>query len=170
MIIYSKNGKEIPLKNGVIINPGSFIQEGEKFTTVEKKSILIITKGEWNNQCQAREYDGMELKALWKKLKKNSCKAKKLWYIEVEREINQARQPHKMKNKIKATVEITDTYGWDANYSWVRRTEIRYHTERELIRAAKKFAGWTGIRCGKENYGETIILRPQGICQVMFIV
>lgn len=75
-----------------------------------------------------------------------------------------------MKKEIqKCMVEITDTFGGESNYSWVRRDEIQFRTERGLIQAAKKFAGWTGIKCRKVNYGETVALYPQGMCQVMFI-
>ncbi len=76
-----------------------------------------------------------------------------------------------MKTKtIKATVEITDTYGGEANYSWVRRKEIEAKTPGGLVRAAKKAFGWENTRCRKQDCAETIILRPAGICQMMFIV
>ena len=46
-------------------------------------------------------------------------------------------------------VEITDTFGGEANYSWVVRGDI--YTQKDTInarvRAAKKFAGWQGIKC-----------------------
>jgi len=73
---------------------------------------------------------------------------------------------------MKHLVEITDTYGGEANYSWVVRDTI--YTQKDTInarvRAAKKFAGWQGIRCFVENYGDTLIIRPRtGLCQIMFV-
>ena len=74
-----------------------------------------------------------------------------------------------MKKTIKATAEITDTYAGEANYSWARRKEIEAKTQAGLVRAAKKAFGWEGIRCRKQDCGDLVILRPQGICQIMFI-
>lgn len=71
------------------------------------------------------------------------------------------------------TIEVTDTFGGEANYSWVRRYTIQQEskslTDRQVIREAKKLAGWTGIRCNKSDFGDMIELRPAGMCQVMFI-
>ena len=74
------------------------------------------------------------------------------------------------KEIITATVEITDTFGGEANYSWIRRKEITARTRGGLVRAAKKAMGWENVRCRKQDYADTIILRPQGTCQIMFIV
>ena len=69
-------------------------------------------------------------------------------------------------------IEVTDTFGGEANYSWV----CRYHlsckglTDRQIIRRAKKLAGWNGMRCDVESYGDSWTLRPRkGVCVVMFI-
>lgn len=70
------------------------------------------------------------------------------------------------------TFEQTDTFGGDANYCWVRRGEYtgkKADSDLSLVRAAKKFAGFTGIRCRVENWGQTIAIYPAGICQVCFI-
>lgn len=66
-------------------------------------------------------------------------------------------------------VEVTDTFGGEANYAWVRRYAIADGTRRALVRRAKRAAGWTGIRCAVSEYGDTIEVRPAGLCQVMFI-
>jgi hypothetical protein len=70
-------------------------------------------------------------------------------------------------------IEVTDTFGGESNYSWVRRYEINVTnkplTDRQIIREAKSLAGWTGLKCKKVSYGDMIDLRPVGICQVMFI-
>lgn len=68
--------------------------------------------------------------------------------------------------------EVTDTFGGDANYSWVRRETVTMPdsvSNLAIVRRAKKFAGFTGIRCRTANYGDTIELRPAGICQVLFV-
>ncbi len=69
-------------------------------------------------------------------------------------------------------VEITDTYGGEANYSWVRRYEIDAPagiSRRALVRRAKRAAGWTGVRCAVTDFGDTIEMRPTGACVVAFI-
>jgi len=65
--------------------------------------------------------------------------------------------------------EYTDTFGGEANYAWVKRATIQARNDRAAIRAAKKWACLTGIRCGKSDYGLMIALRPVGISTVLFI-
>ena len=75
-----------------------------------------------------------------------------------------------MTNPIK--IEVTDTFGGESNYSWVRRYELttdRDRTRLQIVREAKRLAGWTGVRCVTEDHGDLITLRPRGVCQVMFI-
>jgi hypothetical protein len=70
-------------------------------------------------------------------------------------------------------IEITDTFGGEANYSWVRRYAMNTAnnaTNRAIVRRAKALAGWTGLRCITSDIGETIEVRPVGVCQVMFII
>ena len=88
----------------------------------------------------------------------------------------------------KYEIEITDTFGGEANYSWVKRkiffmpelTAFGYDGatnfvssnkkyNRHLIRAAKKLAGWTGLRCTIENWGDTIAIRPRNAAIVAFV-
>ena len=69
--------------------------------------------------------------------------------------------------------EHTDTFGGEANYCWVRRGEYKGHraeSDLSLVRAAKKFAGFTGLKSRVESYGDTIAIRPYGLCQVCFVV
>ena len=66
-------------------------------------------------------------------------------------------------------VEVTDLFGGEANYSWVRRYEFTAKSDLAAVRKAKNLAGWTGIRCEREDYGDQIVLRPRGLCQIMFI-
>lgn len=76
--------------------------------------------------------------------------------------------------------EVTDTFGGEANYSWVRRYTIETPAceyrdpayNRTLVRRAKAAAGWTGLRCDTYAHGDMIELRPAGSrapCWVMFI-
>lgn len=69
-------------------------------------------------------------------------------------------------------IEITDTFAGEANYSWVRRYEFTMPqgcTDLALVRAAKRLAGWEGVRCSRNKYNGDIELRPRGECVVMFI-
>jgi|688.fasta_scaffold00444_87 hypothetical protein len=73
---------------------------------------------------------------------------------------------------MKIKVEVTDTFGGDANYAWVRRYEAETKTNTRLakIRAAKAVAGWAGIPCDVQYGHDTIVLHPKnGDCVVMFI-
>lgn len=69
-------------------------------------------------------------------------------------------------------VEVTDTFGGEANYSWVKRYTLELDensTNLRVVRAAKKAADWTGINCEKFDFGDYIQLHPSGLLQVMFI-
>ncbi|MDE2104052.1 MAG: hypothetical protein KGL39_42840 [Patescibacteria group bacterium] len=87
-------------------------------------------------------------------------------------------------------VEYTDTFGGEANYSWVRRAAVKMPelthygytgsadgsytranriANRELMRKAKAEMGLTGIRGITHDYGDTIEFRPYRSCTVMFI-
>lgn len=85
-------------------------------------------------------------------------------------------------------VEYTDTFGGEANYSWVRRRtvtmpELTHYGydggtnyskanrvyERELMRKAKAAVGLTGSRGTVYRHGGDIEFRPHGCATVMFI-
>jgi hypothetical protein len=85
-------------------------------------------------------------------------------------------------------IEVTDTFGGEANYSWVKRETIAMPElthygydgsanymkankayRRQLVRKAKAIAGWTGWRCMVEDYGDTIRIEPRGTCMVAFV-
>lgn len=74
-------------------------------------------------------------------------------------------------------VEVTDTFGGEANYSWVRRYTIEAPTadygtpayRRTLVRRAKAAAGWAGLRCTVNDYGDMLDIRPRGACWVAFV-
>jgi hypothetical protein len=73
---------------------------------------------------------------------------------------------------MKLSCELTDTFGGEANYSWVRRADLELPdtaTPRQQITAAKAALGLTGCRCVKSDLGDLIELRPSGSCTVAFI-
>ena len=68
-------------------------------------------------------------------------------------------------------IELTDTFGGEANYSWVKRATVEAPatiTDRALIRRAKQAVGICGPH-RKNELGEAIALYPQGACIVCFI-
>lgn len=75
----------------------------------------------------------------------------------------------------KFDVEVTDTFGGEANYCWVHRHEIDvadgelFAKRRAIVKAAKAAEGWTGYRCETNDMGDTIEIRPRGLLQVMFV-
>lgn len=68
-------------------------------------------------------------------------------------------------------VEVTDTFGGEANYCWVRRYTLPPcgDSQRARIRAAKAIAGYTGMPGTTSDYGDMLEWRPRGVCHVMFI-
>lgn len=69
-------------------------------------------------------------------------------------------------------VEYTDTFGGEANYSWVRRVSFTMPDDASLLavmRRAKAKVGLSGAR-GRRGYynGDTLEFRPYGCCTVMF--
>jgi hypothetical protein len=73
---------------------------------------------------------------------------------------------------MKIKFEYTDTFGGEANYSWVRRETIDVPegiSDQALIRKAKAFAGISGVRSYVDKQGDMIALRPSGMCTVLFI-
>lgn len=68
-------------------------------------------------------------------------------------------------------IEVTDLFGGEANYSWVRRFQIANvdgESERATIRRAKQAAGLSG-RHQKSSYGDMIRLDFPGACICAFI-
>jgi hypothetical protein len=72
---------------------------------------------------------------------------------------------------MKIEIELTDTFGGEANYSWVRRytlDEPENISQRALVRRIKRVAGITGVRCNTDDHGGMITIRPVGACVVLF--
>jgi len=73
---------------------------------------------------------------------------------------------------MKYICEHTDTFGGEANYSWVQREELTLSdniSDLSLVRAAKSALGLSGVRCQRSEAGESIELRPYGYCSIVFI-
>lgn len=69
-------------------------------------------------------------------------------------------------------VEFTDTFGGEANYSWVHRRSFdapHNITNRALMRRAKKLLNISGARGRVEDYGDELRFYPYGMCAVMFV-
>jgi hypothetical protein len=72
----------------------------------------------------------------------------------------------------KYKVELTDTFGGEVNYSWVKRATIELpekHSITALVRAAKKAVGLSGVRCRKQDFGDVLEIKPIGQCIVCFV-
>jgi hypothetical protein len=72
---------------------------------------------------------------------------------------------------MKYAIEYTDTFGGQANYSWVRRETIEgvFNTRRVIIFAARSVLGLHGVRCDVADHGDMIELRPRRMNVVAFI-
>jgi len=70
------------------------------------------------------------------------------------------------------SAELTDTYGGEANYSWVKRAEISFdenYTDRQLMLRVKAELGLTGVRCEVDDFGDSLTIRPRGLLQIAFV-
>jgi hypothetical protein len=69
-------------------------------------------------------------------------------------------------------LELTDTFGGEANYSWVKRAQLDVPSGASrliLVRRAKAWAGLTGIPCEVSDHGDTILIKPRWQCVVLFV-
>jgi hypothetical protein len=77
-----------------------------------------------------------------------------------------------MTDTVRINVELTDTFGGEANYCWVKRASFDVPangTDRQAIRRAKALLGLSGIRHTKDSYGEGIVLNFPSHCMVAFL-
>ena len=65
--------------------------------------------------------------------------------------------------------EYTDTFGGEANYSWVKRGTVTVHAGTSPVRAVKQALDLTTTRMVATNYDDTIQLDECGACRVLFI-
>lgn len=73
---------------------------------------------------------------------------------------------------VTVAVEYTDTFGGEANYSWVERVNLTFPSgvsDRAVMRAAKAAMGLTGVRGRRADYGDTLEFRPYGEATVLFV-
>ncbi len=72
----------------------------------------------------------------------------------------------------KFTVEYTDTFGGEANYSWVKRDNFTLDdtaSRTAILRKAKALMGLSGVKGRLDDYGDSYAFRPYGSCTVMFV-
>jgi hypothetical protein len=65
---------------------------------------------------------------------------------------------------MKAFITVTDTFGGEPNYGWVRKKLITFPdnlSDLALIRRAKKAVNINGVPCEISNYGDSIEIRPR---------
>lgn len=68
-------------------------------------------------------------------------------------------------------VEYTDTFGGEANYSWVDRQTLELPddlSDLAVMRRAKAAVGLSGVRGRSSCGGDMWEFRPYGMCTVMF--
>lgn len=69
------------------------------------------------------------------------------------------------------SIEHTDTFGGEANYCWVRHHKIvlpETYSRAWIVRKVKEQVGWNNIRCSVEDWGTYLVIKPTGMCQVVF--
>jgi len=69
-------------------------------------------------------------------------------------------------------IEITDTFGGEANYCWVKRGKTRATSRRGIIKAVKELAGWdyrVKVVYGDGDFWEIRPADTSGICEVAFV-
>lgn len=74
--------------------------------------------------------------------------------------------------KTQLLTEYTDTFGGDANYSWVQRNSIEIDdntSELAIVRRAKRAHGLSGVPCRKVDMGDCTALYPRNSCTVLFV-
>lgn len=70
---------------------------------------------------------------------------------------------------MKYQVEMTDTFGGEANYSWVKRAEFECEDNCSIVHKAKAALDIVGLKCYRDDSGDMITLRPSGLNQIIFI-
>lgn len=66
--------------------------------------------------------------------------------------------------------EYTDTFGGEANYSWVKRAVFPGPmTDLQAMRRAKAGFGIAGLRGRTYKQADFVEFRPYGVCTVLFL-
>ena len=69
-------------------------------------------------------------------------------------------------------LELTDTFGGEANYSWVQREDVKINANYSgpwIVRQAKAAMGLTGIKGKTTDFGDSIRVDFTSDCMVLFI-
>lgn len=69
-------------------------------------------------------------------------------------------------------LELTDTFGGEANYSWCVREDVNINANYSgpwIVRQAKSALGLTGLRGKTTDFGDSIRVDFPSTCQVLFI-
>jgi hypothetical protein len=77
----------------------------------------------------------------------------------------------KLNGHCRWSCELTDTFGGEANYAWVRRGTTLVPdsaSRRTIVRRVKAELGLTGTRCHTHDHGDMIELRPVRFNTVAF--
>ena len=74
---------------------------------------------------------------------------------------------------MKINYELTDTFGGQSNYAWVKRASVDAPdnlTDLAIVRRAKKWAELNGMACTVySNYGDGFAIYPRHACVVLFV-
>lgn len=77
-----------------------------------------------------------------------------------------------MGKQVEYQAEYTDTFAGEANYCWVTKRTFFADgdiSDLAIVRRAKALLGLSGIRCKREDWGDTIALYPCGSNTVVFV-
>jgi len=69
-------------------------------------------------------------------------------------------------------VELTDTFGGEANYTWVMRANVNINANYSgpwIVRQAKSALGLTGMKGKTTDFGDSIRVDFPSDCMVLFI-
>jgi hypothetical protein len=71
-----------------------------------------------------------------------------------------------------ATVTITDTFGGEPNYGWVKRYDFSVDkdaSQHTITRRAKALVGMTGVKADTSDYDIGLTIKPRGYHQIIFV-
>jgi imidazolonepropionase-like amidohydrolase len=74
---------------------------------------------------------------------------------------------------MKYTIEYTDTFGGEANYSWVKRETVEHGealSDKTIKSLAKRKMGLNGVRGEWTSLGDMLEFRPSSSCTVLFVI
>ncbi len=78
----------------------------------------------------------------------------------------------KKMRQSKCVVTVTDTFGGEANYGWVKRYEFsprNAESQRSVVRQAKALANMTAVKSDTYDYGDGYTVKPRGYNQIILV-